>query len=165
VNLRGRDAILRKAPVGNGPAIVAERVKNIRVTGFRIEAGGEPPLPVGIVLMDADVELEDMEVSGAGVGIEIRGSANPVLRANSIHGCKDAGILISGPSQPWISHNTLRGNRTGLAARDGARPALAGNVFDRNGVTLPPEISMDDVRAHNLFVDIKPASPGGGRKP
>jgi len=163
VNVRARDAILRAAPMAGGPALVAERVTNARVTGFRIEAGAGAPLAAGIVLTDSAVELEDMEVSGAGVGIEIRGAANPVLRANSVHDCKDAGILISGPSEPWISHNMLRGNRIGLAARDGARPALTGNVFEKNGVTLPPEISMDDVRARNLFVE--PVRTGGGKKP
>ncbi len=165
VTLRARDAILRAAPMGNGPAVIAERVANARVTGFRIEAGDDAPLPVGILLTDSDVELEDIEVSGAGVGIEIRGAAKPVLRANSIHDCTDVGILISGPSEPWISHNTLRGNTIGLAARDGARPALSGNVFDGNGATLPPEISMADVRARNLFVNIKPARSRGRKKP
>jgi len=162
--LRTRDAILRAAPMGNGPAVIAENVRNARVTGLRIEAGGQAPLSAGIVLADSDVELEDVEVNGAGVGIEIRGAASPVLRANSVHDCSGAGILISGPSQPWISHNTLRGNKTGLAAHDGARPALAGNLFDKNAtqVELPAEMPMKDVRAHNTFIDAKPA---GGRKP
>jgi parallel beta-helix repeat protein len=164
VNLRTRDAILRAAPMGNGPAVIAENVRNARVTGLRIEAGGQTPLSVGIVLADSDVELEDVDVAGAGVGIEIRGAASPVLRANSVHDCSGAGILISGPSQPWISHNTLRGNKTGLAVHDGARPALEGNLFDKNAtqVELPPEMPMKDVRAHNAFIDAKPAV---GRKP
>src|ERR1035441_3380040 len=153
VSLRTRDAILRAAPMGNGPAVIAENVRSARVTGLRIEAGGQAPLSAGIVLADSDVELEDVDgagggggnvswggaraprlrieaggqaplsagivladsdveledvdVAGAGVGIEIRGAASPVLRANSVHDCSGAGILISGPSQPWISHNTL----------------------------------------------------------
>ena len=164
VSLRTRDAILRAAPMGNGPAVIAENVRSARVTGLRIEAGGQAPLSAGIVLADSDVELEDVDVAGAGVGIEIRGAASPVLRANSVHDCSGAGILISGPSQPWISHNTLRGNKTGLAAHDGARPALEGNLFDKNStqVELPAEMPMKDVRAHNTFIDAKPA---GGRKP
>jgi hypothetical protein len=164
VNLRTRDGILRGAPMGNGPAVIAENVRNAHVTGLRIEAGGAAPLAAGIVLTDSDVQLEDVDVDGAGVGIEIRGAASPVLRANSVHDCGGAGILISGPSQPWISHNSLRGNKTGLAAHDGARPALDGNVFDKNAtqVELPAEMPMKDVRAHNTFIDAKPA---GGRKP
>jgi parallel beta-helix repeat protein len=164
VSLRTRDAILRAPPLGNGPAVIAENVRNARVTGLRIEAGGQAPLSAGIVLADSDVQVEDVEVDGAGIGIEVRGAASPVLRANSVHDSSGAGILITGPSAPWISHNTLRGNKTGLAAHDGARPALEGNVFDKNSVQveLPAEMAMKDVRAHNTFIDAKPA---GGRKP
>ena len=164
VNLRTRDAVLRAAPMGNGPAVIAENVRNARVTGLRIEAGAQAPLSAGIVLADSDVQLEDVDVDGAGIGIEIRGAASPTLRANSVHDSSGAGILISGPSQPWISHNTLRGNKTGLTAHDGARPALEGNLFDKNSiqVELPAEMPMKDVRAHNTFIDAKPA---GGKKP
>src|ERR1019366_4091039 len=96
-------------------------------------------------------------------GVSLR-TRDAILRAAPIHDCSGAGILISGPSQPWISHNTLRGNKTGLAAHDGARPALEGNLFDKNStqVELPAEMPMKDVRAHNTFIDAKPA---GGRKP
>ena len=164
VNLRSRDAILRAAPLGNGPAVIAEKVRDARITGLRIEAGGPAPLAAGIVLTDSDVQVEDVDVDGAAVGIEIRGAASPTLRGNSFHDCAGAGILITGPSQPWISHNTLRGNKTGLAAHDGARPALEGNLFDKNAVQveLPPEMPMKDVRAHNTFIDAKPP---GGKKP
>ena len=163
VNVGARDAILRAAPMGSGPAVVAENVRRVRVTGLRIEAGAQAPLSAGIVLADSDVQLEDVDVSGAEIGIEIRGAASPVLRANSIHDSTGAGILITGPSQPWISHNTLRANKTGLAAHDGARPALEGNLFDKNSiqVELPPEMPLKDVRAHNTFIDVKPA---GGKK-
>jgi len=164
VNLSTRDAILRAAPMSNGPAMIAENVRNARVTGLRIEAGGEAPLSAGIVLADSDVQLEDVDVGGAEIGIEVRGAASPVLRANSIHDSSGAGILITGPSKAWISHNTLRANKTGLAAHDGARPALEGNLFDKNSiqVELPAELPMKDVRAHNTFIDAKPV---GGRKP
>jgi hypothetical protein len=116
------------------------------------------------VLADSVVQLEDVDVDGAGIGIEIRGAASPTLRADAIHDCASAGILITGPSQPLISHNTLRANKTGLAAHDGARPALEGNLFDKNSiqVELPAEMPMKDVRAHNTFIDARPA---GSRKP
>jgi parallel beta-helix repeat protein len=160
VDMRARDAILRAAPMSNGPAVIAENVRRVRVTGLRIEASAQAPLAVGIVLADSDVHVEDVDVSGAEVGIEIRGAASPVLRANTIHDSGGDGILITGPSQPLISHNTLRANKTGLAAHDGAHPALEGNLFDRNSVQveLPPGISIEDVRAHNTFIESKPAA-------
>jgi parallel beta-helix repeat protein len=164
VSLRARDAILRAAPMAAGPAVIAEDVRNARVSGLRIEAGGEPPVTAGIALANSEVDLEDVDVDGAQNGIEIRGAASPTLRANSIHDCSDVGILITGPSTPWISHNTLRGNKFGLEVRDGAHPALEGNLFDRNSfqVELPPDIALKDVRAHNAFIDAKP--PGGKKQ-
>jgi len=163
VTLRTRDAILRAAPMGNGPAVIAENVRNARVAGLRIEAGAQDPLSAGIVLSDSDVQLEDVEVSGAAIGIEIRGAASPVLRANTVRNSTGAGILITGPSAPLILHNTLFGNKTGLAAHDGARPALEGNLFDKNSiqVELPADMPIKDVREHNAFIDAKPA---GGKK-
>jgi hypothetical protein len=53
-----------------------------------------------------------------------------------------------------------------LAVRDGARPVLVDNVFEKNGVELPPEMQLDTVRAHNYFIDVKfprPAVPAAGR--
>ena len=128
-------------------------------------ADAQAPLSAAIVLTGSIVEIEDVEIAGAGIGIEIRG-ATPVLRANTIRDCSDIGILISDFAQPSISHNAIRGNKTGLAVRDGARPVLVDNVFEKNGVELPPEMSLDDVRAHNFFIDVKfprPAAPAAGR--
>jgi serine/threonine protein phosphatase PrpC len=159
-------AILRASPLNGGPAVTALDVRGARLTGFRILAGAEAPLSAGIVLTDSSVTVEEVEIAGAGTGIEIRGAASPVLRADSIHDCAGPGILVSGLSQPWISHNAIRRNKVGVAAGGGARPVLIDNVFEKNGVDLPPGMSMDDVRAHNSFIDVKfpraPAAAGRG---
>lgn len=123
-----RGATLRAAPFAGGPAVVAEGVKDARLSGFRILSDAEMPISTGILLRDSRVEIDDVEVRGAGVGIEIRGEASPVLRANSIRDCSAEGILILGPSTPWLSHNLLEGNKgANIAARDGARPILLEN--------------------------------------
>ncbi len=153
VDLRTHNAILRAAPMSQGPAILAENVNKARIIGFRIEAAPGMPLTVGIGLTGSEVEFDDMTVAGAETGIEIRGPANPVLRGNTVRDCPGTGILISGLSQPWMSHNVFTGNKVDLAAHDGARPWLVGNVFEKNRVVLPPEVSMDDVRAANVFVE------------
>jgi parallel beta-helix repeat protein len=154
VHLRSREsAILRAAPLSNGPAVVAEGIQDARISGFRILADRETPLSTGILLVNSAVEVDDVEVAGAEVGIEIRGSANPVLRGNSIHDCAREGVLILGASAAWLSHNTIQRNKgAGLAARAGARPSLVGNLFEKNAVELPPEIPMDAVRERNFFV-------------
>jgi hypothetical protein len=151
-----REAVLRAAPMGGGAAVVADNVTGARFSGFRILAARDLPIPIGILLDNSRVEVDDVEVEGAGLGVEIRGARSPALRANSIHDCASEGILILGESQAWISHNDIRRNKgAGLAARDGARPALAGNVFEKN-VVEPPEL-MAAVKEQNLILDLAPA--------
>jgi serine/threonine protein phosphatase PrpC len=144
-----REPKLRAAPMSNGPAVIAEGVKGARLSGFRILADPEMPLSVGILLRDSLVEIDDVEVKGAGVGIEIRGSTSPVLRANAIRDCLAEGVLILGPSAPWLSHNLIQANKgAGVAARDGAKPSLLENTFDRNVLEPAP---TDAVKELNFF--------------
>lgn len=164
-----REAVLRAAPLSDGPAVVAEGIKGARVSGFLVQADVQAPLSVGILLINSEVEVDDTEVSGARIGVEIRGMASPVLRADSIHDCTAEGILITGPSTPWISHNAIQSNKgAGLAARGGARPSLIGNVFAKNVLDLPPEMPLDAVREKNFLMDpvrshTPPIRPQSGR--
>jgi PPM family protein phosphatase len=165
VELRSREprgAILRAAVMSTGPAVVADNVENARFAGFRILADPQMPLTAGIVLNNSQVTLEDIEVAGAGTGVEIRGAASPVVRASAIHDCTTAGLVIVGAGRPWISHNAFQRNKgAGLAAREGARPSLIGNVFEKNGVQLPSEVDMNQVRERNFFLD----APRAPRRP
>jgi parallel beta-helix repeat protein len=159
-----REAVIRAPLDGSGPVVLAESVTGARLVGLHIAASGStPPHPVeGIVLIDSSVELFDSEVEGASIGIDIRGAASPILIGNGVHDCAAEGILISGPSEPRLSHNALlRNGRAGVAARDNARPLLLANVFEKNVLDLPPGSNLDAVRAANFFVDVKPQ---GGRK-
>jgi PPM family protein phosphatase len=145
-----REPKLRAAPLSSGPAVIAEGVRGARFSGFRILADPEMPLSTGILLRDSVVEIDDVEVKGAGVGIEIRGSASPTLRANAIRDCLAEGVLILGPSAPWLSHNLIQANKgAGVAARDGAKPSLLANIFDRNILEPPP---TDAVKELNFFL-------------
>jgi hypothetical protein len=165
-----REAVLRAAPMGGGAAVIADNVKGARFSGFRILAAKDLPIATAILLENSRVEVDDVEVEGAGIGVEIRGEASPVLRANSIHDCANEGVLILGASQAWISHNDIRRNKgAGLAARDGARPALLQNVFEKNVVDVPPEM-MAAVKEQNLIPDAgtpparRPAPPAPKKK-
>jgi len=154
-----REPKLRAAPMSNGPAVIAEGVKGARLSGFRILADPQMPLPVGILLRDSVVEIDDVEVKGAGVGIEITGSASPVLRASAVRDCLAEGVLILGPGAPWLSHNLIQTNKgAGVAARNGAKPGLLGNVFDRNAMEPP---ATDAVKELNFFLG---PVHGGGKK-
>jgi serine/threonine protein phosphatase PrpC len=152
-----RETVLRAAPLSTGPAVIAENIKGGRFTGFRILAAKDLPISTGILLDNSSVEVDDVEVEGAGIGVEIRGAASPVLRANSIHDCASEGVLILGESQAWISHNDIRRNKVaGLVVRDGARPALLGNIFEKNAVDVPPE-QLIAVKEQNMLLDLPPA--------
>jgi len=161
-------AILRAAPLGNGVVVVAENIKAAGLSGFRILAAKDMSIATGVLLVNSNVDIEDVEVDGARVGIEIRGNASPTLRANSIHDCSNEGVLILGPSEPWISHNDIRRNKgAGLAARGGARPVLLDNVFEKNALDLPPEM-MPVVKERNLILDeaagVRRAVPPASKK-
>ncbi|MEO8368533.1 MAG: protein phosphatase 2C domain-containing protein [Candidatus Solibacter sp.] len=152
-----REPKLWAAPLSSGPAVIAEGVKGARFSGFRILADAATPLTIGISVRDSVVEIDDVEVKGAGVGIEIRGAGNSAVRASAIRDCLAEGMLLMGPNTPWLSHNLLQGNKAaGVAARDGSKPSLLGNTFDRN--VLEPSPS-DAVKALNSFI-AAPAAPG-----
>ena len=144
VNLRSRvahAAVLRAAASSNGPAVIARGVKCARAGGFRILADAQKPLAVGIQTVDSDVEVTDVEIQGAGIGIELRGGGTVALVANTVEDCLAEGVLIVGPSTPWISHNLIRHNKgAAIAAREGARPVLDANVFEKGVLELPPDL-------------------------
>ncbi len=69
-----RTAILRAAPLGTGPqpGVIAERINAGRLAGLRIVADESMPLSAGVEIANAGIEVDDCEISGAGVGIAIR---------------------------------------------------------------------------------------------
>ena len=173
INISSRiphDAVLRAPASATGPvtAIIAEGVKHVRITGLRILADEKLPLAIGILLADSNVEVDDCEIGGAGAGIEIRGNARPLLRANSIHDSLGSGILISGAATPWLSHNDIvrngrnpRDPRPGILVSGAARPILIGNVFADNGtqgIVIPPGIDSAPILKFNFFPSGEPIS-------
>ena len=155
-----REPILRAAPMSGGPAVIAEGVTDARFSGFRILGDPGMPLNIGIDLRDSAVEIDDVEVKGAGIGIQIRGTASPVVRASAIRDCTAEGVLILGPSQPWLSHNVIQGNKgVGVVAHDGAHPSLLANVIERNAIDVPGD--KDEIRRQNFLLD----GGRGGRSP
>jgi len=168
VNLRShvpREAVLRAAPLGGGPAIYGEGVQNVQISGFLIQGDEKLPLSAGIVVKDSDVELNDVEVAGTGVGIEIHGGHSVTLLGNAMHDCVREGLLIVGATTPWVSHNSFQRNAgASLAAREGAKPSLVGNVFDKPP-ELPAEISMELFKTKNFLLEPKPRVPAANRIP
>ena len=161
-------AILRRPPEASGAvsAVVGENVKDARITGLRILGDEKLPLAVGILLADSDVEIDDCEIGGAGSGIEIRGSGRSILRANSVHDSAGSGIVISGATAPWLSHNDVvrngrsrRDPRPGIAITGDARPVLVGNILADNGaqgVAIPQGMDGAPILKFNFFPSGEP---------
>ncbi len=168
VTLRSRvplDAVLRAPALSSGPAVIAENIQNARLSGFRVAGDTQLPLSEGIVLINSGVEIDNVEVHGAGIGVQVRGGHAVSLSASVVEDCLGEGILITGDAEPWISHSIFRRNKgAGLAARDGAKPVLRDNIFEKNSVELPPEM-MDAAKANNQFLEAGPARrPAPARK-
>jgi hypothetical protein len=105
-----------------------------------------------VTIENSAVEVDDTDISGAAVCLEIRGSQSPSLRGSAIHDCSEIGVLIVGPSSPWIAHNVIQRNKVfGLAAREGARPSLVNNIFEQNSLELPASLTLESVRSRNFF--------------
>ena len=144
--------------------VAAERLHGARIIGLRIVASTDIPLDRGMLLDDADVEVSDCEISGAAVGMEIRGAAKPVIRANSIQDSLQNALVISGPATPWISHNTIvrngrKSKKPAVAIEDPARPVLVGNTFAENGgqpVSAPAGFDSATVIKFNFFLNSPP---------
>ena len=154
ITLRSRvplEASLRAPALSNGPAVIAENVHSARLSGFRLVGDAQLPLSAGIVLINSGVEIDNVEVHGAGIGIQVRGGSGTSLSASTVEDCLAEGMLITGGASPWISHSMFRRNKgAGLAARDGARPVLRDNTFEKNIVELPLDL-MEAARATNLL--------------
>ncbi len=159
VTLKGSpEAVLRAAPMSDGPVISADHVTFARVSGLRIAAAPDLPIATGILLVDSDVLLDEDEVDGAKVGIEIRVTApsksafSPVI-GNTVRDSLAEGLLISGPFAPRMSHNIFQRNKGGVRFRDGAQPVLVGNVFEKSALELLPGSDLKAVREHNFFIE------------
>src|ERR1019366_3701442 len=97
----GSRAILRLAPGAMGPALLAAGVRAVPIQGLRILADPQAPLPQGVLLIDSSVEIDDAEIEGATIGIEVRGASRLLLRASTIRDSLAEGLLASGPNSLW----------------------------------------------------------------
>jgi PPM family protein phosphatase len=144
-----RGATIR-AGAGSGYAVAARGLKRGHLYGFRILGDAGHPLAVGVQVVDADVELMSLEISGASAaGVEISGNARPVLFGNWIHSQTGAGVVIRESAEPELRQNYIRGTgvspthpRAGIEILLPANPRLIENTLADNGVPgigpLPP---------------------------
>ena len=143
------------------PAVTADEVRGARLLGFQILS--EPGrLPVGLMVLNGEVELQDTRISGAmEAGVEVWGGTTVTLRANDIADNYGVGVRVRGGAQPSLLHNAIVRNGRGKIAGPGvqldpgASAVLVGNVIADNGaegVAGVPAGARAEVLRNNVFV-------------
>jgi len=106
-----RSVIVRSDPSSTtdpGVAIAARNVRGARVDGLRILADDTHPLRTGILIANSNVEVDDVEISGAiEAGMRFEGKSGGRLLGNYLHGNSGPGILIDSESAPRLSGNRV----------------------------------------------------------
>jgi parallel beta-helix repeat protein len=124
-----------------GIAFVVRGVRDVRLSGFRIEGIDAAPLSTALLLDHAVLEADDLEISGArDCGIRIAGGSAGILQANYVHDNPGCGVWIGGGSSPRLTGNRISGNgtlagalRRGIEIEPPAEPVLENNVITGNG--------------------------------
>ena len=148
-------------------AVMADGIKGAELSGIVIHAGPEAAFPVGIRILNSDLRITNVEVSGAAsAGVWIGGNSRATLSASYIYNNPGTGIVIAGTARPRLVGNVIQGNGAragkagpGIDVIDNAEPAVLRNVISGNaaeGIRIRLE-QMKERMAGNFF--------GTGAKP
>lgn len=162
VSERPREAVLQTS----GVAVIADDVRGARIEGFRIVSDQGQPLTVGLQVTDSDLQVIDMDISGAQTaGIEILGESSGIFRANNIAGNLGTGIIIRDNSTPRLVHNTIANNgrgagspKPGIEIAGNAQPLLQGNVILNNAAEpiSAPQLNIESLMRQNFGMSPDP---------
>ena len=120
----------------SGPAVMAHGLTRAEFAGFKIVGDAKTPLAVGILIIDANLSLVDVEVSGANTAaVSFSGAATARLFGSEIHDNPGTALAVGAAAAPVITQNVFR--RNGMSHRTfgtftiepGARPLFQRNVF------------------------------------
>jgi serine/threonine protein phosphatase PrpC len=167
-----RRAVIRP-PAGvvePGAAVTADGARGARFHGFQILS--EPSaMPIGVLVLDGEVEIQDTRISGAMLaGVEVWGGTLVTLRANEIADNAGVGVRVRGGAEPSLLHNAIVRNgrgkpvAPGVLLDPGAVPILVGNVIADNGAEgvagVQPEQRAELLRNNVFVADARPNGRG-----
>jgi PPM family protein phosphatase len=170
-----RAAVLR-LPAGaseTDPAVTAADVTDAVLSGFRILGDAATPLGSAIVIRNASVALNDLEIAGAsGTAVTYLGAGGGSIVGSDLRNNAGAAIDIRDSASPRITHNTFAGN----AAVDGAsatiridaraHPSIALNTFVHaradTAIASPQTAIAAAVARDNWFIPAPAPGPGRG---
>ncbi|HUE85447.1 MAG TPA: protein phosphatase 2C domain-containing protein [Vicinamibacterales bacterium] len=156
------------------PAVTADGVRGARLRGFQIRGGDQGQMPIGVMVLNGELELQDTRINGAtDAGVDVWGGTAVTLRANDISDNPGIGVRVRSGAQPSLLHNTIVRNGRGQPAAPGvwldagAAPLLVGNVIADNGAEGVAGVAARDRAAllsNNVFVaDARPNARGALR--
>jgi len=168
----------------NGPALVARKMDSGGVEGLWIQGALGAPPAAGIEIVDASPFISHVKVTGATIGIEVRGASAPSIAASQIMNNLGAGILVSPTASPRIEDNLIAANgngepgnpKPGVEVLGRAHPLLKDNAIVDNaaepvwihGHAYQPadfeENFFGGLTAKKAILLIEPAAPGPGGK-
>jgi serine/threonine protein phosphatase PrpC len=157
-----RGAVVRLPKGVAEPALSADGVHDVRLSGFRITGNAEAPLAMGLRLADSAVDVENVEISGASTaGLEIAGADRSAVRFSFIHDNPGTGVIVRDQAAPRLQQNLILRNGTepaapgpGVEVRGESRPQLIENRIEGNGaaaVWVPAADRVDEVYGFNAF--------------
>jgi parallel beta-helix repeat protein len=125
---------------GTGPAIIADRIESGAIDGVWVISDPQLPTTAAIAISDASIEVANVYVRGAIVGIDIRGRSEPLIADSRITNNLGAGIAISGTSRPRLERNLIAANgngkpgpiKPGVEVAASARPIFKDNAVVDN---------------------------------
>jgi parallel beta-helix repeat protein len=147
---------------GDQAAITAEGLHRARLSGFVIRPRPGITLPVGIRIKNSDIEISNVEVSGASrAGIWIDGNSRSTLTGSYIHSNPGNGVVIGGASMPRVLRNVIQRNGAGsrqplpgVQIEEDAEPEVVHNLITENaaeGIRIRQPGMRDRMKA-NYFV-------------
>jgi hypothetical protein len=120
--------------------VVADRIESGSIEGIRVLSDPRSPSAAGIAINDATVEISNVYVTGAVVGIDIRGRSDAIIAACQIANNLGTGIDIAGGARPRLLGNLIAANgvgspgplKPGVEVGATARPVLKDNAIVDN---------------------------------
>lgn len=141
--------ILRTQPPGvvtltspdKGPALIARRMDSGGIEGVWIQGSPDAPLTAGIEVVDSSLFISNVKITGANVGIEVKGNSAPAITASQITTNLGPGIVVSPGSAPRIESNLIAANgngqpdtaKPGVEVLERGHPLLKDNAIVNNG--------------------------------
>jgi hypothetical protein len=175
---RGATLRLPSGASETDPAVVAFDVTDAGLSGFRILGDAATPLGAGVIVRNATVTLNDLEIAGArNAAVEYIGPKGGSIVAGYFHDNPGAAIVVRSGASPRIAHNAFVKNATSerapgmLVIEANAHPVITANVFYNlrpEALTLPPSGAFPKLERDNWFIPSGDPQPprreGRGRR-